>query len=270
MGKIRILVVFGLIAGLSGCSLRSMMDHIAPETVSAAKTNFDFLRHGQFDRIVPSLDPSIDRDGLTDKLAAMAALIPTQDPVSIETVGAFAECDTRKGCDTRVTLEYEFPSKWLLVELVVHSGNGKSAITNFHVQGLSESLEQTNRFTFRGKGAVQYVMLFAALITAGLTICAFVLCIRTPMVRRKWLWIIFILIGIGRVGMNWTTGELFHNIAWFNLLPVGTYGQPYGPWTITVSIPIGAIVFLFLRDGLRKPIAPAPGLDEAPPSLTSA
>jgi len=270
MRRVRLLITLSLMAGVTGCGLRSMLDRVAPETVSIAKTNLDFLRRGQFDRIEPSLDQSIDRNGLTDKLAAMAAQIPKQEPVAIKTVGAFAECDTRKGCETRVTLEYEFPSGWLMVTMVVQRLDGKSGITRFYVQPLSESLEQTNRFTLRGKGPVQFALLVMALVSMALSVYALVLCVRTPMAKRKWLWIIFILLGVGRVGVNWTTGELFHNYAWISILPAGTYGQPYGPWTVMVSIPLGAILFLILRDRLRKPAAQPPPSDEAPPALASA
>jgi len=244
------------------------MDQIAPETNEQAKTEFDFLRHGHFDLVEPALDPSIDRAHLRENLAKMAAMIPAQDPLSVKTVGAYAECDSRKGCQTQVTLEYQFPSKWLLVQLVVHKRDGKSAIKEFDIQTLAESLEQTNRFTLIGKSGFQYAFLFMTIVALGITLYALVLCIRTPLARRKWLWILFILFGIGQVEMNWTTGEVSHKIFYVLLLSGGTYGQPYGAWIFMVGVPLGAILFLMLRDRLEKK-ATSQTLQAEPPATAA-
>jgi len=246
-----------------------MMDRIAPETVAEAKTEFDFLRHAQFDRVEAGLDPGIDRGRLRENLVKMAALIPPQDPLSVKTVGAYGSCETRKGCETQVTLEYRFPDRWMLVQLVVHRRDGKSTITEFHLQTLAESLEETYRFTLRGKTALEYAILLMALVAFGLTVYSLVLCIRTPMKRRKWLWILFILVGFGEVEVNWATGEVSHKILHILLLSGGTYGQPYGPVFIMVGLPLGPILFLMLRDRLRKPEIPTPIEERAfPPAET--
>ena len=62
-------------------------------------------------------------------------------------------------------LEYEFPGKWVITQMVVHSQDGKSAITSFYVEPESESLEAANRFTLRGRQPVQYVILSAGIVS---------------------------------------------------------------------------------------------------------
>lgn len=252
MRHFRLLFATLLLIGITGC-LGAWLNHLAPETVAEAKSQFDFLRDGQFDRFAAALDPSIDRQTLREKLTAMTALIPAGNPESVKTVGAWSECDTRTGCDTEVTLEYQFPGKWVLVQMTLHRVNEKSTITAFHIQRLGDSLEHFNRFTLIGKTPLQYAILLMTLVALAVTLYALVLCIRTPMARRKWLWIIFILIGFGRVDMNWTTGEVSHKTFHVLLLSSGTFGQPYGPWIFMVGIPLGAILFLIFRDRLRKP-----------------
>jgi len=245
-----------LVVGLCGCSGQSMLDRIAPETTREAKTNFDYLRHGQFNLIEPSMDASIDRSTLHDKLQEMANVIPAGEPISVKTVGAHAFWDSRKGTDTKVDLEYQFPNKWVLVEMAVHTQDGKSAITNFYVQRDAVSLEDANRFTLFGKQPVQYVILGAAIGSLALMIYALVLCIRTPMEKRKWLWIILVFVGVAKVGVDWTTGETFYRV-FYVFVPAATAGKElYGPWSISLSIPLGAILFLLLRDRLRRPEAP--------------
>jgi hypothetical protein len=83
-------------------------------------------------------------------------------------------------------------------------------------------------------------------------IYAFVLCVRTPMEKRKWLWLILVLVGIGKVGVDWTSGETFYRILYV-FIPTATAGKVlYGPWSISVSIPLGAILFLMYREKLRR------------------
>lgn len=239
--------------GLIGCNDAHLLDRIAPETAKEARTNFDYLRHQQFDRIEPSLDPSIDRITLPNALAKMAAVVPAGEPISVKTVGAHVAWDSRKGTNTSVVLEYEFPSnKWILVEMLVYSKAEESAITYFHVEQEPASLEDLNRFTLIGKEPVQYVILGAAIGVAGLMIYALVLCIRTPMAKHKWLWIILIFLGVAKIGVNWTTGETFYRIIYL-FIPAATAGKDlYGPWSISISLPVGALLFLTYREKLRK------------------
>jgi hypothetical protein len=266
MARLRPLVAVSLLVFLTGCISKSILDRLAPETVQELKTNFDYLRHGQYDQIEAALDPGINRANVRANLTEMAARIPAQEPVSVKTVGAYAECETRKGCKTRVTLEYEFPGKWVITEMVVHSQDGKSAITSFYVEPESESLEAANRFTLRGKQPVQYAILSAGIVSMSVMLYALVLCIRTPMERRKWLWIIVVLLGAGRVRVDWTTGEISHHIFQITGPPAWMGAELYGAWIVSVSLPLGASLFLILRGRLMRTRAPsAPPTGAMPP-----
>lgn len=264
MARLGVLAVACLMTGLTGCNEGHFLDRIAPETTNEAKINFDYLRHRQFDRIESSLDASIDRTTLRDNLEQMAAAIPAGEPLSVKTVGAHADWDSRKGTNTRVDLEYQFPSQWILVEMIVHTQDSKSAITSFYVRQESQSLEEANRFTLAGKEPVQYAILGAAIGALGLMMYALILCIRTPMEKRKWLWIVLVFVGVAKVGVNWTTGETFYRILYV-FIPAATAGNDlYGPWSVSVSLPLGALLFLAFRERLRKREAPV----SAPVNLT--
>lgn len=182
-------------------------------------------------------------------------------------MGAYGECDTREGCDTQVSLEYQFPSKWILVQMTVHRQNAASTITNFFVHPESESLEVVNRFTLRGKQPLQCVILAAAILSFCLMLYALVLCMRTPMKKRKWLWVIFILFGVCKVSLNWTTGEVSYRILYFLFLTAGFMRTPYSPWMFYASFPLGAILFLLLRKRLRKPAETAASKNNALPPV---
>jgi hypothetical protein len=163
----------------------------------------------------------------------------------------------RKGTETRVDLEYQFPNNWILLEMVVQSHDGKSAITGIYIWRRAQSLEDRNRFTLAGKEPVEYAILAAAVGLLALMIYALVLCIRTPMKKRKWLWIVLVFVGVGKVGVDWTTAETFYRILYV-FFPAASAGKgTYGSWSISVSIPLGALLFLIYRERLRRNVAPA-------------
>jgi hypothetical protein len=90
-----------------------------------------------------------------------------------------------------------------------------------------------------------------AIFVPLITLWALVSCVRTKLKGRKWPWVLFILLGIGKFAVNWTTG------AWeFAPISVQLFGASatapfYGPWTVAVSLPLGAIAFLAFRNKLR-------------------
>jgi hypothetical protein len=110
-----------------------------------------------------------------------------------------------------------------------------------------------NRFTLSGRGAAQYTILALAVLAPLLSLYALVLCVRTKMRRTKWLWLVLVLMGIGKIVVNWTTGQVFFTPIAFQLPPAGANAVLYGPWQVYVSLPVGAIVFLALRSKLAVP-----------------
>jgi len=253
MNRLRLLFVLGLIAALNGCGVTPIADRIAPETVQKAKTNFDYLRHAQYDRIEASVDASVERSYLRAELIRMAAKVPPGEPISVKTAGAYVECNLRRECDSRVTLEYKFPTQWALVQMVVHTQNGISAITSFWVDPESESMDAATRFTLRGIGASQYELLAAAIISILVMVCALVFCIRTPTRMRKWMWIVVILLAVGRIEINWATGAVHFHIFRISILSAWLAPDLYGDWILSVSLPIGAFAFLIFRSHFKKP-----------------
>ena len=114
-----------------------------------------------------------------------------------------------------------------------------------------------NEFTFDDKGFSQYAGLFLALWVAGLTLYAFVVCARMNIGKKKWVWMVAMLVGIGRAYLNWTTGQWFFTpFALQTLFPLGASCTPYGPWMLHIYSPVAAIAFLRLRKGFRAETLP--------------
>lgn len=248
----RFIVLIGLffLVVVSGCTPTdpaSLIKKFTPPEDEAIATNYiALLRQNKFEQIQNDLDPSLKNALTQDTLAKMAKAIPPQNPISVKVIGAqqVRDPDIYK---INLSFEYQFPSKWLLINVATQKKDGVFTIIGFNVYPQSDSLENLNRFTLAGKNFLQYATLAFAILIPLFSLSVLFLCIKTKMQKRKWLWIIFILIGIGKFTINWTTGQWNLALLSFQLLGSSSFAPPYGAWTISISLPLGAILFLLRR-----------------------
>jgi hypothetical protein len=254
-------LVLMLFSGCNQNSEKRLRPFTPPEDEAKATNYISLLRQGGFDQIQKDMDASITDADTHSTLVKMGALIPPQDPVSVKVVGAhqYRTEDTYK---INLTFEYQFPTNWLLINVALQKKNGVSSIYGFHVEPLSEALEDYNRFTLAGKNPFQYAMLALAILIPIFSLYVLVLCIRTKMKKRKWLWIIFILLGFGKITVSWTTGHWQYGLFQFQLFGASAFAPPFGAWLISVSVPLGAILFLLWRKKLTATIEPV--ISESP------
>jgi hypothetical protein len=233
---------------LCGCDPESMLQKFTPPEDEALATNYvALLQQNKFEQIEKDLDPSLK--GVQDTLVKMAKMIPSQDAVSIKIIGA-QQVRNPDSYQINLSFEYQFPSKWMMINVAMQRKDGISTIIGFNVYPLADSLENLNKFTLAGKSFFQYVTLAFAVLIPFFTLYALVLCIRTKMRKRKWLWIIFILFGLGEFTVNWTTGQWRFAPLSFQLFGASAFAPMYGAWLITISLPVGAAVFLIRRTKL--------------------
>jgi hypothetical protein len=245
---VRILRFVGvlLLAFLVGCDQASLIERMTPAAdEAAAKRYVDLLRHNQFDQIEKDLDPRFKGPHTRDALIKMAGLLPGEEPVSTKVVSVgFFHNNQASGSD--LTLEYEFPQEWFRVH-VMQTRDTTTPLFSLGINPLPDSLENTNRFTLIGKNGSEYAMLLLTVLCFGFSIYAFVVCMRTKPLKRKWLWVIATLIGVCSFSVNWTTGQFSIALFALHLPPGGGFAFFYGPWNFYISIPVGAIFFLGRR-----------------------
>jgi hypothetical protein len=238
------------------------------EDEAFAQHSVDLLRQGRFDQVEDQLDPSIRNTQVRDSLARMRDMFPSAQPSSIKTVEA-GSVRGRNGFTTHIALEYEFapqimptsggtelvPRRWLLARIVILRGDGASTIRELAVTPALKSFEEMNEFTFVDKGISQYAGLSLALGVAGITLYAFVVCIRSKIGKKKWFWLLPMFVGLLRVTVNWTTGHWSFTPLAYQVPPVNVSVYAYGPWQIILYAPVGAIAFLLYRRRLSKATA---------------
>jgi hypothetical protein len=238
---------------VSACDQQGLMQKFSSaEDQAHAREVIDSLRTGNLEAIEKVADPTISGPNLHETLVKMAALIPKQEPTSVKLVGAHTMYGPN-GTTKNLTFEYDFSGKWFVMNVASLEKPGASTIVGMHVYPQSSSLEEQNRFRFSGRTSLQYVVLALAVLFPLLTIYALVLCAKTRLSGRKWPWVLFILIGIGKFAVNWTTGASGITPVAVQLFSASAAAPLYGPWTVAISLPVGAIVFLLMRKSLRAP-----------------
>lgn len=246
----RVVSLFALLifVSLAGCDRDTWIrQFVRPEDESIARGYVDLLRQGKLDQIQQDFDPSILDPTSHDVLVTMAKMLPAETPKSLKVVGAHTFQSLAEST-SNITLEYEFPSKWILINIITKRTGDVRTIVGFHINPITDSLEHINRFTFEGKRDVQYATLLAALGLLTLNVYALVACLRTPNLKRKWLWCIFVFFGVGKLAVNWTTGDWQATIIAFQVPCASASAMGYGPWMIGMSFPLGALVFLVRRE----------------------
>jgi hypothetical protein len=221
----------------------------SPEDQSVAKHYIDLLRQRQYDVIEAAMDPSIQSKSLHETLVDMAALIPAGDPTSVTLIGANSMITT--GAKTiNLTYKYDFSGKWIEANVAVKRQGSATTIVGFNVYPQASSLEDQNKFTLSGKSPVQYLVLGLAVILPLFTLFTLVICVRTKLKGKKWPWVLFVLFGLGKLAVNWTTGQWDITALSFQLFSAAAFAPANGPWTLSISLPIGAIIFLMRRKQL--------------------
>jgi hypothetical protein len=235
-----------LLVSLGGCRENNRLEGAAAEEVSAAKSYFDLVRTGHSDAIESSFEPAVKNAEFESEFTEMVATVPIENPSSVETIFANPVC-ARNICVYHIMLEYTYPSEHLLFNVVLQKAGSQSSIIGMHVRIVPESVLEACEFRLSNKGTPQYTILLVAILCITFSLYVFVLCIRSKTGPQKWLWAAFISIGISRLGVNWATGQIDFRLFAVQVLSASAFAESYRPWIISVSLPLGAILFLVNR-----------------------
>lgn len=257
MHKLTIIILATLTALLAGCNpntyMRNMMDRMVPDDDEAlAQEYLDALRSRDIDTAIRLLDPQFNVPGVESNLVVVAEILDKGDVVLKELVGCNINLSPGKR-RTNLTYQYQFTNEWVLATITIDTIDDQKQVFGVNVNPIPKPLGELNAFTFAGKSILYYAILIAAIIIPLFMLFSLLVCIRTKMKKRKWLWIIFILFGFGALSLNWTTGQMNFNPLNLQLFGAGCHKPGlYAQWTISVAFPLGAILFLIRRKKLIK------------------
>jgi hypothetical protein len=260
------MVVLALAA--AACGGQKVAELAPKDEVELARECLGDLRAGRLERVERRLDPALLATDTRSKLGEAAAQFPPGEPRSVELIGA--NLGTSGGTrSANLLFQYEFEQEWVAAGVLLRrEDGGPPLVTAVHVKRLPESLERTHAFTLRGKHALHYLFLAGAILVPSFVIATLIACWRASGQKKSWGWIVFILLGVGGATLNWTTGRVG-----LSPLEIQTFGasvkkaSPYAPWLVTLTVPLGALLYLVsrLRGRSSGRDGDAAGPDSRPP-----
>lgn len=261
-----------LIACLSaGCiNEQTLVQKLAPKDHDELARRFiERLRQHDYTALHAMLDAEVAAKTAFSDLERVGQSMPGGEPIAIELIGAHVGVFRPAGGEAQrrsnLTYQIQLPTAWIVATFVINSHADGPRVFGANLQPVADSLRTLNRFTFQNKSPRHYIFLIAMVCVPLFVLAAAVLCVRSK-VRRRWLWILFIVVAFGQARLNWTSGE-------WDFLPISfllggaafVRGSAYAPFIMSVGLPVGAIMFLLLRSTLQR--RDPPDLPDSPPPL---
>ncbi len=246
----KILTLIVLLVACVGCDpIELVMKPLPEKSDHLARVLLETLAKNDVDGAINLMDPKLEmNDGVKEKFIEVAGLMSKDELKEINLVRysnlkALIQDNQR----SQFTYELIFKDSWGVANIAVDYMEGKRYIIGVYVEPLNRPLKEINAFTFENKSMIHYMMLALAIIFPLFSLFALYLCVRTREHAAMWLWAVFILVGIGNVSINWTSGKVAYNIISISSIwAPGLRDGPSGAYYITYAIPIGAIVFLYV------------------------
>lgn len=236
---------------LSSCSQEELSERFIPkEESSFAEDYLSKLRERDFTYVKSILSPELDAQVTDELLEQMAAYFREGEPLSVKIIGSQVNVFNGQW-QGNFTFEYQFESGWNLANTALKKTDSGYQVIGINVYQTEASQKELNAFGLSSKSGLQYLVLCLAVLVPLFILFTLIVCIRTPIQQKKWLWIIFVLLGFGAIQVNWTNGAYA-----FQLISVHLFGAsataagPGAPWILSASVPLGAIVFWLRRESL--------------------
>ena len=106
-------------------------------------------------------------------------------------------------------------------------------------------MKELNAIGFEGRSSRHYLFVLLALAVPVFIVYVAVLCLRSRE-ERKVRWFVLILLGLGNLTFNWTTGDITYGAFSAQFLGVEPLRDGLdGPLLLTIGMPLGAILFFF-------------------------
>ncbi len=220
---------------------------IPGEESEFARQRLEEVRARDFDYVKSHLDSTMLVPNIDEKLNGLADLFPEGELVSTEIIGSsvYIEGSTWIG---NFTFEYQFEVGWAVANFALKRDNGKTTVVGLNVHRTEASQRELTAFSLTNKSFVHYIVLLIAVVVPVFIVVTLFFCIKTPIPKRKWLWVLLVLLGFGAISINWTTGEYAMRLLSANLLGASAFAAgPHAPWVITAAFPLGAILFWIKR-----------------------
>jgi hypothetical protein len=237
---------------LAGCGQQIVDNIVPPAQRQFSEKLIADLQAGRDGAVLQALAPEL-RGQLAPQLPRMRSFLPQGAPRLIDTrVDVVHMADGSTVRHAYLAYEIDRDARHALVRIGLQQTSA-TIVTDLYVNRLDGTVEQATSFSLRGKSAVHYLILLLAILSFAIIVAAIVLIARTRGLRRKWLWIVGSLLGIGQVAIDWNSGAI--SVQPFYLQLLGAFAIRPGAlatWQVGFGIPVVAILFLIRRARARR------------------
>jgi hypothetical protein len=227
------------------------------------------MASGNIDGVLEVLEVSKSDPEVMTQLHVISDSLAAEQADSIVLIG-YNNTVTVGGAQGDLTYELH-GQRWMLVGITWRRRGDTTVAIGLHYQWMPASMASINAFTISGRSWKHFLVLGLAVVCFLVSLITAIVMIRTTMPRR-WLWAFVSIIGIGGVGINWSTGQTWISPSSFNLFSAGFLRLgSLGPWSVSFAVPLGAMLALWQRREFLSRQAPAnvaaPGNLGAPPEV---
>jgi hypothetical protein len=263
----RVAVIVGLVvlasAGASALLYRFVNLRTDPAVESVVARALDDMKAGHGEALRARMTPKAAATITPDKLQTLQAYVPKDAPTKRRLVNFTY---TRGGGRTVASVRYElsYPDDALLYAARLEKSGDAWRLEGFNLQRATPDELAANRFTL-AKPPGMLLFLLLTILAALTTVTAFVSVLCAPRFKRKWMWAILSLLGLGAFSLNWTSGQAGVEPFMVNLVGVGVWRMGYlgfSPWMFKFTLPVGALLAFWRVAKAKDETPPRPPLDE--------
>lgn len=225
--------------------LAGLVSRFAPDDLEVFAQ--DYIRAiclGEFETAIDLMADEAKSNRSLIQLKQISEYLTKAETIKFDLIGCnIVESSDRKRC----ILSYQLQTKddVSLLSIFIEERNGTKKVSNLNIKKTARPLEELNSLALEEKTFIHFIFLVVGLALVLFTFYTAAVCFES-VIKRKWLWIIFILTGICVLYFNWTTGNFIVRL-FALIIPVMGISKAslYAPWIFSISIPVGSIVFWF-------------------------
>jgi hypothetical protein len=219
------------------------------------QATFEQLRNDD-PRFEQRFTPELVRTARAEDIAKIRSYVP-KTPIRLHKAVSTNIYRSDKLDAVETADEYDLGDRTVLMTLRLEKAPGDPAwrIAGYHIQSATKAELAANNFGLARKSAWQLLFLALTVLSPLVMVAGLVKVVRTPGLRRKWLWGVIAFAGAFQFQMNWYSGQTFINYLTIQLIGAGVVkaGSSFAPWMLTFTLPVGAVLILLGVLGKPKP-----------------
>jgi hypothetical protein len=214
-----------------------------------AREYINLLINGQSKKYVPLLNSKIKNSTTINALKDYNKYLGSRSLVDVNLLHSWVRKTDTFGGDNKKSqklyiydYEYKFEDVYAVFKIKLLEEEEKVTVLGANWQLNQKSLSEMNRLSFEKAELKHYIFIGLVGLIPLFIVVTIIAEIRTKM-PYKILWVLFSLLGVIKLSLNWSTGEISFQLLSIQLLGSGMVRSGPFPWTLFISLPLGALLF---------------------------